>query len=239
MLIGGKASKVQMFARMNNFGEQVLAIALHVETKRDADAVLVLPLPVKPGGRCAFADVQYDEMFVDIGKCWEPSLVISDNPRLEAELLGNILAGAAPASNGVYFASRAELARLDVKLRPPAAAVAKYADYGFAVFRMPKGQANVMPLALVFESREPNKVYFPLLAVGADGKVPERVRMDHAIYLQTWTGKRVEAFVESDTACFEHVDVKAARGLVRGELRAWKTELRGERKNEDFWARLG
>jgi hypothetical protein len=228
-----------MFARMNNFGEQVLVVALHVEPKQNSDAILVLPLPVKPGGRCAFADVHYDDLFVDIAKCWEPSLVLSDNPVLEAELLGNILADSASASNGVYFASRAELGKLDPKLRPPAAAVAKYSDYGFAVFRMPRGQANVAPLALVFESRVPDKVFFPLLTVGVDGKIPERVRMENSLYLQTWTGKRVDTFLESDTACFEHVDVKAARGLVRGELRAHKTELRGERKNEDLWARLG
>ena len=236
MLIGGKAQRIQMFARMNNFGEQVLVIALHALVA--VDAALVLPLPVKPGGRCAFADVRYDELFFALERCWEPSLVISDNPLLEADLLGKLLDAAAPASNGVFFATRADLARLDAKLRPPAPVIAHYADYGFAVFRLPKGERNVAPLALVFESRDPSRIYFPTLRL-VDGKMPERVKMDHRVFLQSWTGKRIEGFIESDTAAAEHVDIAAARGLVRGELRGYRTELRGERKNDDLWVRLG
>jgi len=130
-----------------------------------------------------------------------------------------------------------DLARLDPKMRPPAAAMTSYADYGFAVFRLPAGENAVAPLALVFETREPQKVFFPVLSI-VDGNVPERARLEHRLYLQTWTGKRVESWFESDAFASEHVSIGKTRGLVRGELRVQRTELRGERKNEDHWARL-
>ena len=238
MLIGATAQKTRMFGRINNFGEQVLIITLHVEPHGNADAVLFMPVPVKPGGRCGFFDVEYDDLFADLDKCWEPSFVISQSAQAQAAMdEGTLFPATAPASNGTFFQTRSDLGRLDPKLRPPPAAVAPYADYGFAMFRLPKSESKVKPLALVFESREAKKLFFPTLTL-VDGNVPDKARFEHRCYLQVWTGARPEGWLESDVPANEHVDLQRAKSLVRGELRVHRTELRGERKNEDLWARL-
>ncbi len=229
-MIVGKAriERLWMFGRLNNFGEQVLIVSMRADVQ--GDALLVLPLPLKAGGRCAFTDLSaYDTLFGELDLCWEPSLVISDNPRLQADLEGSLLNAGASASTGALWKTRAELTRAD-----PALPADAWADYAFAAFRLPPGNNDVKPLALVFETRVPEKIFFPT----ADPHKPEKVHVHQRLYAQGWMAKRLEGWLESDSVAGEHVDVAATRRLVTGGLRVYRSDRRGERKNEDVWVKV-
>jgi hypothetical protein len=227
LISGGRLERVSMFARVNNFGEQALIVS--VRAVCGGDAVLLLPLPVAASGRHAFVDVGgYPNVFHDLDLCWDPSLVISDNARLQAALdADSLITAPSAAGNGMLLARAADVARIDAKLA--AKLSPKYDGYAFAAFRLPAGNGDVSPLAIVFESRTPDRVFFPVADVNHGEKMP----MHHRLYAQGWTGKRLEGWMESDGVPAQHVDLLRSKKLVQGPLRVYRNELRGDRKNDD------
>jgi hypothetical protein len=107
--------------------------------------------------------------------------------------------GAAPAaagyslkvvSVGAYDASFvptiADFSRLDARFRLPEGVWAKlpgYADFGFAVFKLKPGNAQVHPMAFSFPTALADTVFFPTLHIH-DGEVHAKERFDHTLYLQ-------------------------------------------------------
>lgn len=231
-----KLVKPHVYARLNNFGEQVLIVGGHMSAENET--ALVIAVPTKPDGRAVFVDVSsYGALFADIDQCWEPSFVISANPRLPAQIEGSLLSAGVKSAAAVHLRDPAELQRLHEHLRPPAAYVEAHAGFTFVAFKLKKGDHAIKPLAVIFETRDPTRAFFPMVQVVGD-EVPERATLDHTLYLQAWTGKKLQGWFDADSLPHEHVDVARTQRLLIGDLRVHRSELRGERKNEDIWVRV-
>lgn len=72
-------------------------------------------------------------------------------------------------------------------MRPASAILEKcpeYAEYGFAVFRLPKGVHRIGPIGLNFPRRNPKELFFPTKhSVGEDA--PERISVEYRLLTQS------------------------------------------------------
>lgn len=233
-----RLSKVSLFARMNNFGEQVILLRFHVDAP--ADSKVFFALPVRPNGRCGFFRLpSYDQVFLDMDKCWEPSLVVNDATPVGQGSLDDVslqhMQPTADEPGAVFLPKAQDIARAggeDLLKHAP------YHEWGCAAFAIRKGQYAFGPIAMVFETRDPTKIFFPTREI-IERACPERVERDHRLYLQNWTGKRIDGWFESDSRAEAHVDIARSQRMVRGELLVHRLDLRGSRKNEDVWVRIG
>jgi hypothetical protein len=117
-----------------------------------------------------------------------------------------------------------------------------YADYGFAVFQLRKGEAEVHPMALRFITRSPDRLFFPTLHVH-HGDAPAEAAFDHTLYLQAPAG--VTAKDDWQRAIYPVTEVVSLGNILRRDpthglvQRTWplfRREVSGMRLNTDTWA---
>ena len=241
----GKIRNVEntrIFARAMDEGVQFIAYAMNLDTPQDV--AMILPIPVKPGTKeeqVKFVNFEkYPMLFDDFAKGFpaeaggEP-FAFGPVPRSSAvETLKVQSVGAYEAS---FVPSPKDFSRLDPRFRLPDGAWEKlpqYVDYGFAVFKLKQGVSSVHPLAFLFPSRHPERLFFPTVHIH-DGEVHEKEKFDHTLYFQTkQTGLRALIdFDESEYAAVAFVKCGFTRGLVDSGLHVRRIKLNGELKNED------
>lgn len=240
----------RIFARGLPDGLQWLAYAMNVEIEEEL--AMVLPLPVPPGpaeDAVSFLDLSdYEGFFGDLARAFPPTSLAQAASRgfapapaprtLEVHDVGMFEASFVP--------TRADFARLDERFRLPEstfAAMPRYDDYGFAVFRLkPKRgllgrvkRQSVHPMAFSFPRRSPRSLFFPTVHVH-DGTAPEYAVFDHQLYCQL--DGVLAATVEwtpSESPLGAKVDARRARGLIDASAGGFVQPLFGALANDDTW----
>lgn len=240
----GKVEEVKntrIFARLGERGNQVLIYQMAL--KAATDLAMVLPIPVKDGtGEDAvkfFDFSKYESVFEDLWELFPPPVSRGGDPF-----------GAAPAaaqgyslkvvSVGAYDASFvptiADFSRLDARFRLPEGVWAKlpgYADFGFAVFKLKPGNAQVHPMAFSFPSALTGTVFFPTLHIH-DGEVHEKERFDHTLYFQGGgMDSALSGWQESLMLPVTKVKCGLTHGMIRPDLHVFRSVMRGKHDNGD------
>jgi hypothetical protein len=109
----------------------------------------------------------------------------------------------------------------------------QYKDYGFAVFKLKKGEHKVHPMALEFPRADARRLFFPTVHIH-DGKVHDRARFDHALFCQgADTGARWDESPRPAGMFLRGID--RAKGVVDGKAHVYRKQMVGVYKNEDVW----
>jgi len=243
-----------IFARGLEDDRQVLAYSMSVELDEELAMVLPLPVPAGPADDAVqFVNLEgYDDLFDDLRKAFPEEFVASFAPqargygppvqhKLEVHEVGDYEASFVPTLG--------DFSRLDERFRMPDGVwdrLPRYADYGFAVFKLTPGKKKLLggvkrqkvhPMAFIFPRREPGALFFPTVHVH-DGTVTETAHFDHALYCQpSQLLEAVLPWTTSSGPLDDFVDVTRTCGLVDGQRSSRKTALVGELPNEDTWLR--
>jgi hypothetical protein len=243
----------RVFARASADGAQYLAYAMTVDLPEALAMVLPLPVPVgTPDDGVEFIDLSgYPKFFDDLAKAFPAfAMAGSRGPRPEAiarqAKLAVVDVGAFEAS---FVPSVRDFDRLDARFRLPDSffeALPRYADWGFAVFRLkPNGDRRrqaIHPMALRFPRREARGLYFPTVHMH-DGAIPDVATFDHMLYAQV--SPLLAALMKSDApmlgfhpstgAVGDFVDARRDRGLTEPLGVVHRAALNGELTNADTW----
>lgn len=240
----GKVEEVKntrIFARLGAQGNQALIYQMSVHAPQEL--AMVLPLPVKAGSgedAVKFFDFsKYETVFEDLWELFPTTgYFLSDDPF-----------GAAPAARGyslkvvsvgAYDASFvptiSDFSRLDARFRLPEGVWAKlpgYADFGFAVFKLKPGNAQVHPMAFSFPTALAGTVFFPTLHIH-DGEVHEKEHFDHTLYFQGGGMNTARnGWQESPGLAITKVKCGNTHGIIRPEMHVFRSVMRGKFQNGD------
>lgn len=237
----GKVEEVKntrIFARLRTDGHQVLIYQMSV--KAPQDLAMVLPIPIKKAAgenAVKFFDFsKYETVFRDLWKCF-PTWNFSPDPAAPAYssrgALSVVSVGAYDAS---FVPTIADFSRLDARFRLPDDVWAKlpgYANFGFAVFKLKPGYAQVHPMAFSFPTAQVGTVFFPTLHIH-DGKVHAKERFDHTLYFQgAGLDSAREGWEESFYLPDKKVKCGSTHGLIRPDLHVFRSVMRGKFENGD------
>ncbi len=232
-------SRTRIFGRCDG-NVQYLAYEMTLAADRETAMVLPLPcsVPVRDTG-AAFLDLSdYPELFENLEMCFPV--------RFDRSFGGATLAAPLPVVNvGAFEASfvprAGDFSRLDPRFRiPPAALEAfhEYADYGFAVFKLRPGESRVHPMGLSFETRFPDRIFFPTVHVH-HGVVPDLELFDHTLFAQGRTNDTLwhpaEISVREFFSAKDCRESGRTRGLVSRGAPLYRRRIVGMQNNEDTW----
>lgn len=245
-------AKTKIFARAEPDGRQVLAYAMDVELAEDLAMVLPLPVPPSPAeDAVAFVDLEgYPRFFADLESAFPPMMKMQASrlsfgapaPRPAPLVVHDV--GAFEAS---FVPTLRDFSRLDARFRLPDAVWARlprYADWGFAVFRLkPRGglfgakRQTIHPMAFRFPRRDPTSLFFPTVHVH-DGSVPEVAVFDHQLFAQVdgVLGATL-AWTASEAPLGASMSIDKSAGLVAKDLVGHTEMLFGPLPNDDVWLR--
>jgi hypothetical protein len=237
-----RVANTRIFSRRMDESRQ--AIAYQMEFAAAADLAMILPLPIVPGSGekvVKFINLkEYSTFFSDLDSAF---------PRPEEEGFGRgvAVAGGSPKpqlavqSVGSFEASFvptvADFRRLDERFRIEPeiwAKIPRYADYGFAVFKLKKGAHKVHPMALSFPSRHPEKLFFPTVHIH-DGEVHAKEHFDHELYCQVSRPGLFEMmrWEESPGIAKAACKIEKSAGLIFGEGHIYRRRMIGNFANKD------
>lgn len=220
-------------------GRQILAYEMVFAAANPV--AMILPLPTPPGS--AEADVRfislqgYEDLFEDLYSAFTwpggrpRSGDMEDAPaQLALQVVGDFVASFVPALG--------DFARLDPRFRVPPGTVDRvpdYADYGFVVFQLgaAKQRSRVHPMAFEFSTRDPGRLFFPLLHVH-DGQLHAEAAFDHVLYAQGLRTDRL--FQHTDEPVHYNMHDPKAGLVVDLEASISRCEMYGMRPNRDEWA---
>lgn len=239
----------RIFARATEGDRQLLVYAMRAAF--GADVAMVLPIPTPPGApedAVRWVDLSAAEGFFTDLELLFPQPQASRHATGARQQLAVADVGAFEAS---FVPRLTDFERLDPRFRLPAAvwdALPRYADWGFAVFKLRAAPASGLgsrvaaalrgpadrsfhPMALELPRRDPRQLFFPTVHVH-DGAFHPRAHFDHALYAQ----------------CTAHPpgwDVGMAPGRVglRRPGYAWlahetpvlRRSIVGDQPNDDVW----
>src|SRR5262249_22974937 len=127
--------------------------------------------------------------------------------------------------------------RLDDAFKLPAGTWDKldpYKDYGFAVFKLKKGQEqHVHPMAFEFPRADKKRLFFPTVHIH-DGKMHKTAMFDHALYCQG-SGNDLLNWKESIRNAASFMKVDKTGGIVDKDNHIYLLTLRGKKANKDTW----
>jgi hypothetical protein len=129
-----------------------------------------------------------------------------------------------------------DFSRLDEQFRLPVGTwdkLPQYGDYGFAVFKLKKGEHRIHPMAFLFPRANPKKLFFPTVHIH-DGKVHDQAEFDHALYCQgVDTGMKWDE--SSRPAGIFMRGHKNAKEILDVNAHVYRKRMVGTFKNEDVW----
>jgi len=233
----------RIFARMSEAGRQALVYQMEMGAK--ADLAMILPLPVVLGsGEKAvnFIDLsKYEDFFSDLRKGFPMPKALraasysSSAPAVASAVLEVKQVGAFEAS---FVPTVKDFARLDARFRLPEGtwqALPQYADYGFAVFKLRKGEHKVHPMAFTFPTRRGAELFFPTVHIH-DGKVHEEEDFDHTLYCQVYQPGlfTMTRWEESGGLANSFMKIDAAMQVIDPNAHVYRRDYIGKLKNEDI-----
>lgn len=237
-----RVSDTSIFARSQPSGRQCLVYEMRFSSKDDVAMILPIPTP-QPSADDAvrFIDLQgYPEFFRDMKSGFpEPRMRALKGevakPAVAEAPLAAVDVGAFEAS---FVPSLKDFKRLDARFRLPEKtwdALPAYQAFGFAVFKLKKGDRKLHPMAFEFPRADPARLFFPTVHIH-DGRVKEKADFDHALYGQTHERDIVSFrdWRESARPAGAFVDIRRSHGLIDGGRHAYRLQIEGARKNQDI-----
>lgn len=233
----------RIFCRHLGAGKQGVVYAMHM--KADQELAMILPIPVAAGTKdnaVTFLNLKgYANFFDDLAKGFPPETGSDEPfasgiprsqgaPKLKVENVGAFEASFVPTTK--------DFSRLDERFRLPEGTWEKlgaYADFGFVVFQLRKGEQDVHPMAFSFPTRHADKLFFPTVHVH-DGEVHEKADFDHTLYCQI---ERKGLFSmlswnESLKPAIVFTMAGKAQGLLNPAAHVFRHTIKGIEKNEDI-----
>jgi len=236
-----RVANTRIFARKIDAAHQ--AIAYQMAFSAAEDLAMILPLPVVPGSKeqaVKFINLEgYPSFFDDLDSAFPRPRSLSAEPQaggiprdsaLEVQSVGSFEASFVPTVD--------DFGRLDERFRIEPEIwrkIPSYHDFGFAVFKLKKGDHEVHPMALQFPSRHTNKLFFPTIHIH-DGEVHAKEEFDHQIYCQV---DRPGMFAmtkwdESPSTAKTSCKVDKSQNLLKGDLHLHRRRFKGMLDNEDI-----
>lgn len=232
-----------IFARASVKGRQFLVYSMKLKAKDEL--AMILPIPTPKGSAedaVKFLNLEkYADFFDDMrsGFPLPPSnsrgpvggIALGEDRKLVVVKVGSYVASFVP--------SVADFPRLDEQFRLPPATwdkLPQYKNWGFAVFKLNKGEQKVHPMAFEFPRADPRGLFFPTVHIH-DGKVHAKADFDHHLYFQPSAGESVMRWEESPAHAVAFMrKIKEAHGLVDAKQHVYRRKLMGVLKNEDVYA---
>lgn len=236
----------RIFARFLDAVNQCVVYEMRLTAQEEL--AMILPIPVVQPARddaVKFTDLSgYSGFFRDLEKAFPapPVLSLGDDPKnspfggpetpLEVKRVGSFDASFVP--------TLADFSRLDAQFRLDDAvwkSLPQYKDFGFAVFKLRKGNQHLHPMAFRFPSVQPGKIFFPTVHIH-DGKVHEIEDFDHTLYAQAWETAVIKGphWEESAKNAGQFVRLGKSKDFVWGGGHLYKRDITGQFKNEDIIA---
>jgi len=232
----------QIFARPARGAGQYVVYSMNL--KAGSDLAMILPIPTPKASKedaVTFINLEkypdfFDEMRTGFPEPRAAAGVKSDGPppplaappKLKVIEVGSFVASFVPTVK--------DFSRLDEQFRLPEGTwdkLPQYKDYGFAVFKLKKGEQKVHPMAFEFPRADKGKLFFPTVHIH-DGKVHDRAGFDHVLYCQgADTGMRWRESPQPAEMFLRKLD--QARGIVDGKAHVYRHVMVGMFKNEDTW----
>jgi hypothetical protein len=129
-----------------------------------------------------------------------------------------------------------DFSRLDEQFKLPEGTwdkLPQYKDYGFAVFKLKKGEQKIHPMAFEFPRADKLKLFFPTVHIH-DGKVHANADFDHSLYCQgVDTGMKWEESPRPAEMFMKKLEL--ANGIVDGKGHVYRKRMSGSLKNDDTW----
>ncbi len=228
----------RIFARPAADGHQVLIYQMEVGAP--TELAMILPIPVSRGSgerAVKFVDLQhFPKFFTEMEDGFPQPVSLSaagsdrgSRGRLRVESVGNYVASFVPTVR--------DFDRLDPRFRLPAGVWDKlgvYADYGFAVFQLKPGRAEIHPMAFTFPTALAGRLFFPTVHIH-DGKAHRQANFDHLLYAQVAKAghRALVDWRESELPASRFIKIKSALGLVLGDRHVFRRGMTGKLANED------
>jgi len=237
----GKVEEVKntrIFARLRTDGRQLLIYQMSV--KMNKDLAMVLPIPVKAGSgenAVKFFDFsKYENVFDDLWDCF-PTWSYSSGPAAPAlTSRGTLPVVSVGAYHASYVPKISDFSRLDARFQMPEGVWRKlpgYADFGFAVFKLKPGNAQVHPMAFSFPTALAGTLFFPTLHIH-DGEVHAKEKFDHTLYFQDSGLDTVGGgWEESFLLPVKMVKCGNTHGMIRPDQHVFRSVMRGKFQNGD------
>jgi hypothetical protein len=238
-----EVSNTKIFARRFGKSSQYLVYEMHFHSLEDLAMILPIPTPSdSPDDAVTFINLKdYERFFNDMHKGFpppptrgRPGTITSGKAEPQAKPIEVIDVGAFEAS---FVPQIKDFARLDKRFRLPDDTwdkLPQYKDYGFAVFKLKQGNANVHPMAFAFPTALKKELFFPTVHIH-DGKVHDKAGFDHVLYMQLAEDKYPadKAWTESAQPAGMFMDKKKAASLILSDAHVYRRYLKGELKNAD------
>lgn len=237
-----KVANTSIFARASKDHRQYLVYSMTLSAKEDLAMILPIPTPKNsPEDAVKFISLkEYPTFFKEMamgfhvptpgrGNFGAPKSAKKDAaPKLKIVEVGSFEASFVPTVK--------DFARLDERFRLPPGTwdeLPAYKDYGFAVFKLKKGEKQIHPMAFEFPRRNKRSLFFPTVHIH-DGKVHDRAGFDHVLYCQgADTGMRWTESPQPAEMFLRKLD--QAKGVVDGKAHVYRKVMVGMYKNEDTW----
>jgi hypothetical protein len=239
-----EVSNTKIFGRRFGKSSHYLVYEMHFQSLEDLAMILPLPTPGdSPDDAVTFINLkEYENFFGDMHKGFPV-------PKSESRRLDLGVPAAAPkpievidvgAFEASFVPKIKDFARLDERFRLPDEVWSKlptYKDYGFAVFKLKKGNANVHPMAFAFPTALKKEIFFPTVHIH-DGKWHDKAEFDHVLYMQLaedqYPGDK--QWEESTQPAGMFMDKKKAASVILSDAHVYRRYLKGELKNADTLA---
>jgi hypothetical protein len=232
-------SGTNIFARASKDGKQFLVYSMTLKARSDLAMILPIPTPkdVREDAVRFISFKEYPKFFEDLARPFATRDLKKDGDGHEGDgpkpKLKVVEVGAFEAS----FVPRAkDFERLDERFRIPQATWEKLPavkGFGFAVFKLKKGESKVHPMAFEFPRADAKKLFFPTVHIH-DGKIHDRAVFDHALYCQV-TSENTLKWRESEGIASSIVDVKKAAGVIDPDGHIYRLTIKGKQDNQDTW----
>jgi hypothetical protein len=237
-----RVSNTNIFARAGKDDRQFLVYSMLLSSKEDLAMILPIPTPkASKEDAVRFISLKdYPEFFVDMfkgfpltrgggGRSKSKTKDDAPPPKIKVVEVGSYEASFVPTVK--------DFARLDERFRLPQATwdgLPAYKDYGFAVFKLKKGETKVHPMAFEFPRADKKRLFFPTVHIH-DGKVHETATFDHTLYCQVSTGEDVMEWRESPGLADSFMKASKTAGIVQKNAHVYQRFIHGRKKNQDTW----
>ncbi len=237
-------SNTNIFARSSKEGRQFLVYSMSLSSKEELAMILPIPTPSgSPDDALKFIDLQeYSDFFKDMLAGFPVPLppAPAGRPKVAAlktdKKLAVVEVGSFEAS---FVPSIRDFSRLDERFRLPDGTwdhLPLYREYGFAVFKLKKGEQKVHPMSFEFPRANPKKLFFPTVHIH-DGQVHAKASFDHTLYCQVteMESAQVMQWRESPNPASQFMKIDKTKAIVTAGRHCYQRIIRGMQKNEDTW----
>ena len=230
-----------IFARTDRGNRQFLVYSMVLNAKEDLAMVLPLPVRVGTGERdVTFIDLKdYLTFFEDLDRGFPlpPPPKLSRGVKSASAALAKLEVVSVGSFDASFVPTMDDFPRLDERFRLPPGTWEKlpiYRSYGFAVFKLKKGESKVHPMAFSFPRRDLSSLFFPTVHIH-DGEVHPKADFDHVLYCQSSEGERLALteWRESPKLAGQFMKTDRAKGLIAGDRHCYQRQLRGRLENKD------